>query len=320
MKKGVRIVALLIAMLMLLGVFASVLSMTKAAGWEDGVYAYGAGLSEKDIENTAKLLKIEDVDKVNKTRVTAEDLYKYVLESGKDSSMISSVYVKKGAEGSGVKVVITTPANITQISEKQYENAAITAGISDAVIYVGAVTPVTGSSALTGVYKAFELNGEKLDQEATVTANKEIDTVNAIVQEHKGDEKFSTDKIADVVVYVKEALINFNEKNDGKGASKDEIKQMIDEALAKYDLKGVLTQINIDKLVVFFQQFQNSPAINSEKVKEQLSILGKQLKDLSGKYIDQAKDFVNSEQGRSFFQSLIDFLTSLFNKIAEMFK
>ena len=67
---------------------------------------------------------------------------------------ISSVSVKKLPKGSGIKVEILTPENITSITQSQYTNAAITSGITDAEIKVASPTKVTGESALVGVYKA----------------------------------------------------------------------------------------------------------------------------------------------------------------------
>ena len=77
--------------------------------------------------------------------------------------MISSVMVQKTDKGTGVKVKIKTPENITLVTPEQYANAAITAGVTDVGIEVAAVSKVTGESALTGVYKAFEANGVQLD-------------------------------------------------------------------------------------------------------------------------------------------------------------
>ena len=48
--------------------------------------------------------------------------------------MISSVMVQKTDKGTGVKVKIKTPENITLVTAEQYANAAITAGVTDAEI------------------------------------------------------------------------------------------------------------------------------------------------------------------------------------------
>lgn len=74
-----------------------------------------------------------------------------------DAEMISSVAVVEEKKGSGIDLAITTPENITQVSRLQYENACLTAGITDVYVAVGSIKPVTGESALAGIYKAFDV-------------------------------------------------------------------------------------------------------------------------------------------------------------------
>ena len=325
MKKGLRIGALILALLMVLGFFVtSFASATEQ--WDKDVYAYGAGLDEQEIEQTAKLLGITNMDSVNKVIVNSQDLFKYVKEESSDSGMISSTFAKKTSEGSGTEVIITTPKNITHVSELEYTNAALTAGVSDAKIYVGAIRPVTGTSALTGVYKAFELNGETLDEQRVEVANEELETVNAIVQEHKDDENFTVEQINNVVVYVKEALITNKEKTDEK-ATEGTIRNIINEGIQKYELNNIITQVNIDKLVVYFQNFQNSSAIDSEELKDQLSKWGNTLREKAGELTEKAKDlandakdYVNSEEAQGLFSRILQFLGDIFTRIGDFFK
>ncbi|NLW52187.1 MAG: DUF1002 domain-containing protein [Tissierellia bacterium] len=325
MKKGLRIGALILALLMVLGFFVtSFASATEQ--WDKDVYAYGAGLDEQEIEQTAKLLGITNMDSVNKVIVNSQDLFKYVKEESSDSGMISSIFAKKTSEGSGTEVIITTPKNITHVSELEYTNAALTAGVSDAKIYVGAIRPVTGTSALTGVYKAFELNGETLDEQRVEVANEELETVNAIVQEHKDDENFTVEQINNVVVYVKEALITNKEKTDEK-ATEGTIRNIINEGIQKYELNNIITQVNIDKLVVYFQNFQNSSAIDSEELKDQLSKWGNTLREKAGELTEKAKDlandakdYVNSEEAQGLFSRILQFLGDIFTRIGDFFK
>ena len=325
MKKGLRIGALILALLMVLGFFVtSFASATEQ--WDKDVYAYGAGLDEQEIEQTAKLLGITNMDSVNKVIVNSQDLFKYVKEESSDSGMISSTFAKKTSEGSGTEVIITTPKNITHVSELEYTNAALTAGVSDAKIYVGAIRPVTGTSALTGVYKAFELNGETLDEQRVEVANEELETVNAIVQEHKDDENFTVEQINNVVVYVKEALITNKEKTDEK-ATEGTIRNISNEGIQKYELNNIITQVNIDKLVVYFQNFQNSSAIDSEELKDQLSKWGNTLREKAGELTEKAKDlandakdYVNSEEAQGLFSRILQFLGDIFTRIGDFFK
>ena len=167
--------------------------------WGKPTFVYGESLDKSQIRKTKGLLNIEDDSNIKSVMVTYNDLLKYI--GGDDSnpgSMISSVLVKKENKNKGIKVNIPTPKNITLITEKQYENAAITAGVKDCTIMVAAVRPVTGESALTGVFKAFESNGEKLDSDRI----KENNLENVITEDQKQElvnffEKYSNVKSID---------------------------------------------------------------------------------------------------------------------------
>lgn len=335
MKKGARIIALLLAVLMVMGIFVSVFTRA-ASSWDKGIYVYGAGLNEENMRNTARLLGISDYEGVSKLKVDAKDIKKYLDEDTDDGSMISSVYIVKDEKIKGVEVEVTTSENITSVKAGQYANAAITAGISNVKIYVAAYTPVTGTSALTGVYKAFEATGQKLDKDRMQVANEELITVSEIADEHKGNEKFSQGKLDQAIIEVKEKLVELKEKT-GELASKADIEKIINEALKNKELNNIVNQINIDKLVVFFNNFQNTGAINSNQILSQLGELGntikektKDLVDSAGKVIEEnketinkavesAKDALNSEQAKGFFSSIGDFFSSIFKAIGDFF-
>lgn len=340
MKRGVRFVALFLAILMIIGALASTFAMAKGQDLDKDIYAYGAGLNDKAVSETAKLLKIEDLSQVKKIKVDSNDLYNYLGDRDGDESMISSIYAMKAKKGTGVEIIITTPGNITQVTGAEYTNAALTAGVTDVKIHIGAVRPVTGTSALTGVYKAFEAYGKDLDKDRVDAANEELEVVNAIVQEHKDDSSFSTEGMNNVIIYVKEALIQFKEDNK-EAASPEKVEQIINEALEKYDLKNVVNQVNIENLNVYFQNFQNTTAIDSKELKGQLETFSKDFQEKSkdfingakegiskgsgdllegaGKALDKAKDYANSEEGKSFFKSVGQFLGKLFTSIGEFF-
>lgn len=149
--------------------------------WGKANYVYGGGLTQSEILETAEALGINELEDVENYPVSGEDLQTYLgYGAGNSSSMISSALVQRESEGSGVEVTIETPRNITEITEEQYMNAAITAGVEDATIQVGSVRPVTGESALTAVYKAFETNGEEFKQDRMNVAQEELETTSNI--------------------------------------------------------------------------------------------------------------------------------------------
>ncbi|WP_143522330.1 DUF1002 domain-containing protein, partial [Pseudomonas sp. 2822-17] len=74
------------------------------------------------------------------------------------SRSISSSMIIIGDEGSGINVETN---NITWVSEGMYANALITAGVKDANVYVTALFNVSGTGALTGLIKAYELTSDE---------------------------------------------------------------------------------------------------------------------------------------------------------------
>ena len=201
MKKNViRVVALIIAVLLLVGTLGSVINLVRAESLDinKGVYVYGAGLSQEEAEETKTLLGIKDKN-IGYIKIKGEDSLKYINENNNDSQMISSIFAKKNNDDV-VRVEVMTPLMITDVSSLQYSNAAITAGVKGLDIKVASVTQVTGTSALTGVYKLMEVLGQEVDTERTKAANEEIETINVIAKEHKDDENFNKEDLNKAVV------------------------------------------------------------------------------------------------------------------------
>src|SRR5699024_4696988 len=119
--------------------------------WGKPTFVYGGGLSEAEIQQTADLLKIENMNNVASTLATGEDLQKYLEYGSRNSvSMISSVLVQID-NNSCVYVNIITPEYISVITEQQYINAANTEGVQDVNIQVASIRAMPGVSALSGV-------------------------------------------------------------------------------------------------------------------------------------------------------------------------
>lgn len=310
----------------LAGVFAfSILfnaTMSKAAEidtevinerWGKPTFAYGETLNENQKESTMKLLGVKDKENINSIKVTYKDLVKYIGgDLSNPANMISSVLVTKENEGKGVEVEIKTPENITQITAEQYRNAALTAGVEDATILVGAIRPVTGESALTGVYKAFEANGETLDKERMEVAQDELDTVNEISQENKSKEGFNTDKLDEAITDIKSSLGDIKNNQD-KQPTLEDIRRVVEESLVKYDLDKVVTQDQMDKLISYFEKYANTDALTSEEV-------AKQLKKWGGAILDGAKQAYDEAEKSGLLDQISAFLRDVFSKIVELFK
>lgn len=281
--------------------------------WGKPTFVYGGGLSETQIEQTANLLGIEVMDNVTSMAVTGEDLANYLNEGAADTSvMISSVLVQKEDVNEGVEVVIQTPENITEITEEQYTNAAITAGVADAKIVVASVSRVTGESALTGIYKAFDANGEKLDQDRMEVAQEELETTNAIAQENADEEAFDSARLDQAIIEIKQELAELKEQV-GELATREDIERIIQEALANNQLEDYVTQEQFQRLLDLFEKYQQTSAIDSQQVKEQLIELSDNVKDKFSDLVAKAEESGALDRIGNFFREIWEAILNLFN-------
>ena len=276
--------------------------------WGKPTVVYGGGLNDQQIKETSKLLGIKDENTVTTTKATGEDLVKYLGAGEANTSvMISSVMVQKRNKGEGVKVHIATPKNITLVTSEQYANAAITAGVADAEIEVAAVSKVTGESALTGVYKAFEANGVVLDGKRTAVAQQELELTNQIAQEQSKEKGFDAAKLDQAMIDIKKSLAEIKEKQ-GQVATKEDVERIVNEALKKYGLDKVISPTQVNNIIQFALSYQQTSAIDSKQVLEQLNSLSYTVKGKIGQLVDQA----NRE---GWLDKIVAFFKEIFNAI-----
>ncbi|SFB96866.1 Uncharacterized protein YpuA, DUF1002 family [Alkalibacterium subtropicum] len=281
--------------------------------WGLPTFVYGGGLDEEQIDETADLLGIDNRENVASVDVTGEDLQNYLgTGSGNTASMISSVLVQREDEGDGVSVLIETPQDITEITEEQYANAAITAGVEDVTIMVASIRPVTGESALTGIYKAFDVNGEELDQDRMEVAQEELETTNDIAQANEGNEAFNTSRFDQAIVEIKQQLAELREQQN-ELATREDIERIINEALENNNLQNVISQEQIDRLLAFFERYQQTGAIDSAQVREQLENLSDNIRDRFGDVWQDAEDSGLFDQIGNFFSQLWEAIRNFFN-------
>ena len=135
----------------------------------------GANLDEAQRAQVYKDLGVKP-GSVTELTVTNEEEREYLeglVSDGKIGNVaLSSVYIKTLPEGEGLKV---TTNNINWCSKEMYTNALTTAGITDAEVRITAPFEVSGTAALTGLYKSYEdITGVKLDLSAKSVAIEEI--------------------------------------------------------------------------------------------------------------------------------------------------
>lgn len=315
--------------------FSMVLSnIAYAAGFDknkdDVIYGVALNAQQRKIVDNAVEINSEDF---NVSTVNGADLEKYLGYGTSDSNMISSIVVKRLKKGSGIRVMIKTPGNINQITEAQYTNAAITAGLTDAEIFVASPKPVTGESALVGVYKSEELHGENLDPQRTKTAQKELKTVIEVSKQNESNPNFDSKKLDKAVIEVKEKLADYKEKN-GETASEEQIGTYVINALKNVDMDKVLSENNINVLVNYFSSYQNTSAIDSKEVKDNLFKLAKDIGGKAGKFYEDNKESIDkfAKDNKENFEKIakdakdsglldkvINFLKDVVNSIVNVF-
>lgn len=255
--------------------------------WGKPTFVAGAGLNQQQLTETMNKLGINQ-ESVKMETATGADLVKYLgYGSGDDSVMLSSVVVNREDQGKGIDVKILTPQNITQITADQYKNPLVTAGITDATVKVASVVKVTGESALTGVYKAFESNGETVDPQRAQLAQTELDTTSDISQ----------------------SVVNkANEQSQNQ------------DALEKNNLSQYVTKDDINKLVTLAQQYQTTDGVLDKESIEQLDKISSDFKgtvnkvsDQLGKFGDSLKGTLEDNQGffANLWQQMKDFFSGL---------
>ena len=282
--------------------------------WGKPTLVYGSGLSDSEVVQTNNAFNIKNIDNVNRQVNSGADFAKYLsIEGVSDSELFSSVLVQKANKGVGVKVKIKTPENITSITQTQYENAAITAGASNVEIEVASIKKVTGESALVGVYKALDANGQKVDTERAEVASQELSTVNSIAGESDLNKEQSA-QLDNALAQIKSDLTKYKEENASK-ATADVVRDTVKKAVKDNGLSEYISDEQIESLVSLADAYQNTAAIDDKEVQKQLSALQNKMAEAYG----SIKDTLNSDEAKGIFDTIGDWLNSLWNSLTSWF-
>lgn len=233
MKKSIRLSML--AIVLSLAMTSPVLADSKSA-----CVAIGADNTEAQLKTVYSYFNIKRGD-VEETVVTNADEREYldgVVSLDKIGTLaLSSVYVQEASSG-GINL---ETHNIDWVTDEMYKSALGTAGIKNAKVIVAAYTPVSGTGALTGIYKAYEAaTNTSLDEAAKSTAVEEVVVVGEL-QDAIGDDAVK------IVNSLKGEIAQTKNMND------DEIRQLIVETAKKYDT--VLDDQQIDEILVLVNKF-----------------------------------------------------------------
>lgn len=271
------------------------------------IVVYGESLSEAQKQEVKRLLNVDETSNVKEITVTAKDLVKYI-NGDPNSQMFSSAKITRLNEGEGLKVNQVTPENITEVTDEMYANALLTAGIKDAQIDVASPIKVTGHSALTGIYKAYEESGgEELDRVRLEISNDELNLATDLAKK----EGLNQEAVSQLFTGIKQEMA------DQVPSNREDIEKIVDEQLKSLNIQ--LSEADRQKLIDLFDRMR-SININFEEVKNQLNDIAKQLKDKINDVI-QNEGFWNKliDGIVSFFQAIINFFQAIINFFKELF-
>lgn len=259
------------------------------------IVVYGESLTEEQKEQVRRLLDVDDPSMVQEHIVTAEDLVNYI-NGDPNSNMYSSAKIIRKEDGHGLEVKIMNPEYITQVTKDMYANALLTAGIENAVVEVASPLKVTGHSALTGIYKAYHVEGESLNQDRMEVANEELSLATKLAEKEGMDQE----KVSELLTQIKQAI---SEQNP---ASKEEVEQIIQEQLDKLNLE--LSPEDRELLINLFEKMRTIN-IDFDSVRSQLETLAN---DIRGRIEDVTGD-------TGFFQAIVNFFKKIIEWIASLF-
>lgn len=259
------------------------------------IVVYGGNLSEAEKASVSEDLSVEDEAEVEEIEVTGEDLMTYIKDGDARARMFSSAKITRQDEGKGLVIQIVTPDNITQVTAEMYANAMLTAGIENATVEVAAPKPVTGHSALVGIYKAYEVNGEQLDPERTDVANDELEVATELA------ENVDEAKVSELLTEIKKQIAETNP------ASREDVEKIVEEQLSKLQIE---LSPEDRKLLTDLMDRIRQLDIDFSKWSTQLEDLSKTIEDKLGSIVNN-EGFWNSV--KEFFRNLADTVRSWFN-------
>ncbi len=288
MKKGL---SLLLALLCLLSI-----PLSASAEEIQSRAVIGADLDNAQVDAVYGMFGVPRGSVIELKVTNAEErqwLEGYVDDSLIGTRSISCVFVELLPAGSGMSV---TTSNITWCTGEMYISALATAGITDARITVAAPFEVSGTAALTGIYKAYEdMTGKKLDDLAKLVSTQELTITGDLAQEIGSMDSTSI---------VNELKLMLNET---KNMTDAELRSQIEQIASRYNVK--LTETQIKQLIDLCRSLEG---LNAEQLKQRVEEIQGTLRKVSDAktkvvgFAKTVKKVVDSVSG--FFAKISDIL------------
>lgn len=313
MKKSLRI--LIISCIALL-IGGTQTTMAQADDWQTPVMTLGASLTNSQRQGTIDVLS----SKINnrnfqQVAVNGNTLVQYLNPAGADftsnSGVWSSALIEKTGRGSGINVEILKyngRNNITTITANQYRNAALTAGISDANIYVTSATPIDGSGALAGVYAAFAQNGEQLNQSQVTAAQNEMGTLSKINNQNQGQNGYSDAQLNNAVAQAKRQMAQI-----GPNITVNQITNIVNNTINDNHLQNAITNNQKQQIINLMIKIRDSGALKDNNFKQQASKVSSIIKDNAHAIFNKVNTPENQNLLQQIWQNIVNFVSGFFH-------
>lgn len=280
---------------------ACVCSMGSAFAYQAGEAraVIGANLDQEQVSAVYKDFGIErgSVEEIIVTNADEREYLEGLVDDKKIGSVaLSCVYITLLEEGAGLSI---STNNINWCTEQMYVNALTTAGITDAKVIVSAPFAVSGTAALTGVYKAYEdITGQSLSNLAKSVGAEEL-ILTGQLAEYIGSEE------AAALINELKGILDITET-----MSDSDVKKEIQKLADQYNVQ--VTETQIDQILKLCRQMEK---LDVAELKEKLlSITQTVEKAVNAK--QKVNDTISTvtEKVSKFIGSVTGFFAGLFNR------
>ena len=260
-----------------------------APAWADNQSrtVIGADLSQEQVEAVYQSFGLRRCDVPELTMTNAEErqyLQGLVNESVIGTRSISCIYMELLPAGSGLSV---STNNVTLWTEDMYIGVLATTGITDARIIVSAPFEVSGTSALCGIYKAYEdMTGMSPFALASQSDTEEVSVTENLAQQISSMDSGSL--VGDLKLML----------NETKNMTDEEIRSVIVEIAGRYNVS--LTDTQIDQLISLCRSLEG---LNPDQLKQKVEELQGTLQKMSEaktkvvEFAQNVKTFMESVSG-----------------------
>ena len=276
-----KTIGAIILLIIAVVIFVPIASSSQADG-TNVVVTYG-----ETTYNNANYKSIVDnyfnVYDAKETVITANDVNKIssgISNKKYNSNQIYSCAMVDLSSNNNIRIDVDS-SKITTVTPSMYKSALDSAGITRGYVKITSPVVATGESALAGVMKSYEEStGVEIPQEVKDAANTEIYTESELV-ENTGA---SADDIAKIMTEVKEEVASQNTTD------RNTIITIVNNVVNNYNIN--ISDSDIENIVDTVQQTQS-------------------VKDQAIEYQDQIVELVNTDEGQSIVDMVMNFINSL---------